>query len=121
MILVGQDSNLAASELLMGFLLSAQQETTKETKQEVKLDVYTMTNHQIALKVFTTDRTQQVLAKACSAINLPLEYTAYFALFLVKKEENGELVILRKLQDFESPYISHKCISQSNKIVIRKR
>ncbi|KAK4871522.1 hypothetical protein RN001_015646 [Aquatica leii] len=116
---LGQDSRLVSSELLIGFLLSAQQETTCEKKQEMKLDIYTMNNFQIIVRVLSTDRTEQVLLKVCKQIQLPLEYVRYFSLFLIKKEENGDLTILRKLQDFESPYISHKTMQQFQKIVLR--
>lgn len=120
--LVGQDSQLVTSELLKGFLLSAQHETNCEKHQETNLEIYLMNGYQISLNVFTTDRSDQVLAKACKQINLPPEYINYFSLFLIKKEENNvDVVILRKLQDFESPYISHKSIQDTNKIVIRKR
>lgn len=81
-----------------------------------------MNGYQISLSVLTTDRSDQVLTKACKQINLPSEYVNYFSLFLIKKEENNvDIVILRKLQDFESPYISHKSIQDNNRIVIRKR
>lgn len=118
--LLGQDSKLVSSEVLVGFLLSAQQETSCEKKQEMKLDIYTMNNYLISIRILSTDRTEQVLAKACRQINLPLEYNSYFALFLIRKEENGEITILRKLQDFESPYISHKSAHDHKRIVIRK-
>ncbi|XP_017772608.1 PREDICTED: sorting nexin-17 [Nicrophorus vespilloides] len=118
--ILGQDSKMTASELLSGFLLSAQQETTGERKQEINIDVYTMTNHQISMTVLSTDRTSQVLSKACSQINLPPEYASYFALFLIRKEDNGDIILVRKLQDFESPYISHKSIQDADKIVIRR-
>ncbi|KAF5281169.1 hypothetical protein FQR65_LT14849 [Abscondita terminalis] len=116
---LGQDSRLVSSQLLIGFLLSAQQETTCEKKQEMKLDIYTMNNFQIIVRVLSTDRTEQVLLKVCKQIQLPIEYVRYFSLFLIKKEENGDITILRKLQDFESPYISHKTMQQSQKIVLR--
>lgn len=118
---MGQNSALVSSELLMGFLLSAQQETMCEKKQELKLDIYTMNNYQITLRVLSTDRTEQVLLKACKQIHLPIEYIHYFSLFLIKKVDNSDITILRKLQDFESPYISHKSIQEPNKIVLRKR
>lgn len=122
MIAVGQDSHLVTSELLKGFLLSAQHETNCEIHQEMNLEIYIMNGFQISLNVLTTDRTEQVLAKACKQINLPSEYINYFSLFLIKKEENSvDIVILRKLQDFESPYISHKSIRDTNRVVIRKR
>lgn len=118
---VGQDSRIASSELLIGFLLSAQQETTCEKKQEMNLDIFTMNNYKIPLLVFTTDRTEQVLTKVCKHINLPIEYLHYFSLFLIRKDNNGEITIIRKLQDFESPYISHKSIREANRIILRKR
>ncbi|CAH0562621.1 unnamed protein product [Brassicogethes aeneus] len=118
--LVGQDSRLVSSELTIGFLLSAQQETTCEKIQEINLDVYTMNNYQIPLRVSTFDRTEQVLIKAFKHINLPLEFLQYFSLFLIKRDNNGDFVILRKLLDFESPYMSQKSLREANKIVIRK-
>ncbi|KYB29604.1 sorting nexin-17 [Tribolium castaneum] len=117
---VGQDPKLVSSELLVGFLLSAQQETTCEKRQEVNLDVYTSNNYQIPLTVSTFDRTEQVLIKVFKQINLPLQYLQYFSLYLIKKDNNGDVVVLRKLLSFESPYMTHKTVRDSNKIVIRK-
>ncbi|XP_022914417.1 sorting nexin-17 [Onthophagus taurus] len=119
--IIGQDPKLVSCELLVGFLLSAQQETTCEKRHELKLDIYTMNNYQISLNILSTDRTEQVLLKACKHINLPPEFTSYFALYVIRKEENGgDITILRKLQEFESPYISCKSIRESNRLVIRK-
>nr|CAI5833830.1 unnamed protein product [Callosobruchus analis] len=117
---IGQDSKLVMSELVVGFLLSAQQETTCEKKQDVNLDIYTMNNYQIPLWVSSFDRTEQVLTKVFKYINLPLEYLQYFALYLVKKDNSGDIIILRKLLDFESPYMAHKTLKDSNKVVLRK-
>ncbi|KAJ8926848.1 hypothetical protein NQ314_020699 [Rhamnusium bicolor] len=60
---LGQDSKLVSSELIIGFLLSAQQETTCERKQEVNLDVYTMNNYHIPVRVSTFDRTEQTVTE----------------------------------------------------------
>lgn len=117
---MGQDSRIASSDLLVGFLLSAQQETTCETKHEVNLDVYTMNNYQISLLVLTTDRSEQVLIKVCKHLNLNLEYARFFALFLVRKDNTGDITVIRKLQDFESPYISFRTVREANRIVLRK-
>lgn len=80
-----------------------------------------MNNYQIPIWVSSYDRTEQVLAKVFKYINLPLEYLQYFSLFLIKKDNSGEVIILRKLLDFESPYMSHKSLKDANKIVLRKR
>lgn len=123
---IGQDSELVSSELLKGFLLSAQYETSCQQQEmvhcETMLEVYLMNGSKITLDVLTTDRSDQVLAKMCNQINLPPEYVSYFSLFLIRKEENNtDAVILRKLQDFESPYISHRAVLEPNRIVVRKR
>lgn len=117
---IGQDSKLVSSELIIGFLLSAQQETTCEKKQEVNLDVYTMNNYHIPVRVSTFDGTEQVLMKVFKYMSLPLEYMQYFSLYLIKKDNSGDIIVLRKLLDFESPYLSHKIMKDANKIVIRK-
>ncbi|XP_025833735.1 sorting nexin-17 isoform X2 [Agrilus planipennis] len=118
---LGQDPKLISSEIFVGFLLSAQQETACEKKQERTLDIYLLNNYHIPLKVLSTDRTRQVLTKACKHLNLPLLYIGYFSLFFIKREENGEITIIRKLQDFESPYISSKIYNDTSfRIVLRK-
>ncbi|KAJ8983305.1 hypothetical protein NQ317_010843 [Molorchus minor] len=118
---IGQDPKLVSSEIIIGFLLSAQQETTCEKKQDVNLDIYTMNNYHIPVRVSTFDRTEQVLVKAFKYISLPVKYLQYFSLYLVKKDNSGDIIVLRKLLDFESPYMSHKTLRDANKIVIRKR
>lgn len=80
-----------------------------------------MNNYQITIRVSTFDRTEQVLTKAFKQINLSLEYLMYFSLYLIKRDNNGEIIVLRKLLDFESPYMSHKSIRDENRIVLRKR
>nr|CAD7603277.1 unnamed protein product [Timema genevievae] len=70
------------------------------------------------------------MQKVCQQINLPVVYVYYFSLFLIKREEDGSItdllcclsyvVVLRKLQDFESPYISQKSIKGVNRVTLRK-
>lgn len=117
---ISQDAKLSSSDLVVGFLLSAQQETTCLKNQEVHLDIYTMNNYQISLKVSTFDRTEQVLRKAFKQLNLSTNFLEYFSLFLTKRDNSGDIVILKKLLDFESPYMSQLALRDSSKIVIRK-
>ncbi|BES94589.1 Hypothetical protein NTJ_07398 [Nesidiocoris tenuis] len=117
---VGQSYNVPVKELFYAFLLTAQQESTLERVREVDLDVFLMNGYKISVTANSNERSNAVLEKACSQINLPPAYVYYFSLFLLKKEDNGELTIYRKLQDFESPYISQKNIAGNLKIMIRK-
>lgn len=50
---------------------------------------------------------------------MPDEYIYYFGLFLIRKDISGDVTIVRKLMDFESPFISLKTNSEC-KIIIRK-
>ncbi|XP_014250419.1 sorting nexin-17 [Cimex lectularius] len=117
---VGQSYSTPCKELFNGFLLAAQQESTGERARGVSIDVFLLNGFKITVNANSNDRSNSVLENACSQINLPSVYVYYFSLFLIKKEENGELSIIRKLQDFESPYLTQKNISENLKIMIRK-
>ncbi|ENN74125.1 sorting nexin-17 [Dendroctonus ponderosae] len=117
---VGQDANLVSSELVCGFFLSAQQETACNDKQDVNLDVYIMNNYQIKVRVSTFDCTEKVLARALKQVNLPSEYVQYFSLYLIKIENTNDIVMLRKLLDFESPYMTQQVMRSATRLIIRK-
>nr|XP_040235779.2 sorting nexin-17 [Anopheles coluzzii]XP_040235780.2 sorting nexin-17 [Anopheles coluzzii] len=106
--LVGQDPVLCRSELLRAFLLNAQQESSFTECSEVTLDVYLMNGYRISASVYTTDCTGKVLEKACALIDLPKDRACYFALYLMRKEASGALTIVKRLMEFEAPYISAK-------------
>ncbi|XP_046577803.1 sorting nexin-17-like isoform X2 [Haliotis rubra] len=120
--LVSQDTEIANSERFNGFLLSAQQETQKEEAERVTLDVFLMNGHKIVVNILSTDQTEDVLEKVASQIEIPDQYVYYFGIFLVRKEEGGDNSIVRKFQDFESPYISLKAANKEgvHRIVLRK-
>ncbi|KAJ8923688.1 hypothetical protein NQ315_010269 [Exocentrus adspersus] len=86
----------------------------------IQTNVYTMNNYHIPIRVSTFDGTGHVLTKVVKYMSLPVEYMQYFSLYLIKKDNSGDIIVLRKLLDFESPYISHKSMRDANKIVIRK-
>ncbi|XP_037915888.1 sorting nexin-17 isoform X2 [Hermetia illucens] len=117
--LIGQDPVFSKSDLLRTFLLNAQQESSCIETRETILDVYLMNNYRIPVNGYTTECSTKILEKACHNIDLPSEYTYYFSLFLMRKERDGRVTLIRKLMDFESPYISQRIIDDC-KIVIRK-
>lgn len=71
------------------------------------------------MNIVTTESTVRILEKSLKAIDLPEDYTYYFALFLIRKESDGSVTLVRKLMDFESPFISLR-IASDCQIVIRK-
>lgn len=121
---VGQDPVFSKSELLRCFLLAAQQESAGVSADSaVNVDVYLMNGHRIPVQCRTTDCSSRVLELACDALELPREFTYYFALFLLRKDECGDVIMKRKLMDFEAPHLT---LSQRNagggdyKCVLRK-
>lgn len=116
---VGQDPVLSKSQLLRTFLLNAQQESAFLETYETTLDVFLMNGFRITINIATTECTVKVLDKSLRAVDLPEDYTYYFALFLIRKELDGSVTLVRKLMDFESPFISLRTASDCQ-IVIRK-
>ncbi|KAL3889927.1 hypothetical protein ACJMK2_002244 [Sinanodonta woodiana] len=120
--IVSQEPAIARSDAFNGFLLSAQQETQKEQAESVTLEVFLMNGHRIPVNIMSTDQTDEVLEAVASQIDLTDEFVYYFGLYLVKKEDKGDNSIVRKFQDFESPYISLKSANKeaTHRIVLRK-
>ncbi|XP_072042447.1 sorting nexin-17-like [Amphiura filiformis] len=120
--ILSQDSRIANSDLFNGFLLSAQKETRKEDPTEVQLNVYLMNGHKITVDIMSTDQTDDCLEAVAAEVGLPDDFVYYFALFLMKRENDDDKgTIVRRIQDFESPFISMKAATGKHKIVLRKK
>jgi sorting nexin-17 len=109
--LVSQDPRVSNSQTFNTFLLAAQQETRRERSESVSLDVFLMNEHKISLTILTVEQTDAVLEQVCKELNIPDDLIYCFSLFLIRRDEDGDITIVRKLQDFESPYISQKALS----------
>lgn len=76
----------------------------------------------IQVKTLKTDKSSILLETACRSIKLAPEMVNYFSLFIVRQEE-ANFIILRRLLDFESPYLTLKSFNVNcnhHRIVIRK-
>ena len=107
---------VSTSQTFNTFLLTAQKETRREQMENINLDVFLMNEHRVTVTVLTTEQTDVVLENVCSQLNVPEDLINCFSLFLIRRDDDGNVTVLRKLQDFESPYISRKalCISNSS-------
>uniref|UniRef100_A0A1B0DJZ4 Uncharacterized protein n=1 Tax=Phlebotomus papatasi TaxID=29031 RepID=A0A1B0DJZ4_PHLPP len=85
-------------------------ESSYTESKETSLDVYLMNGFRIAVNAYTTECSTKVLEKACDNIDLPREFAYYFALFLMRKENDGNVTLTRKLMDFEAPYITQRIL-----------
>jgi len=125
--LISQDPRISNSQTFNTFLLAAQQETRRERSENVTLDIFLMNEHKISINILTVEQTDSVLEQVCEELNVPLELVYCFSLYLIRRDEDGDITVIRKLQDFESPYISQKALVSSLescgaplKIVLRK-
>lgn len=126
--LVSQDTRVAGSATFNTLLLTAQQETRQENIEAVNLDVYLMNEHRIGVSVQSVAQTDTVLEQVCNQLTVPEQMHHCFALFLIRRDPDGDVTVVRKLQDFESPFISLKTVSNLEleentgplKIVLRK-
>ncbi|KAJ2948115.1 hypothetical protein O0L34_g9913 [Tuta absoluta] len=119
--LVGQNPVLAKSDLLITFLFSAQQETHGVRMHEVDIEISLMNGYRIPLSASSMDSSSTLLDIACNHINLPKELTKYFSLYLFNWScAKGGQPALKKLEEYESPYISQKYVRPEDKIVLRK-
>ncbi|XP_054266725.1 sorting nexin-17-like isoform X2 [Macrosteles quadrilineatus] len=118
--IVGQTPHLANTDVFTGFLLSAQLESSGEKNKEISLEVFLMNNLKLTVTCNVNESSSQILEKICGKLSLPITYMYYFALFLINRDDDGDITILRKLQDFESPYISQKTYKDPTTLVIRK-
>lgn len=119
---MGQNPVLSNSDLLTTFLFSAQQETHGVRMHEVEIEISLMNGYRIPLSVSSIDSSNTILDIACNYINLPKELVKYFSLYLFNWScaKDGQ-PSLKKLEEYESPYISQKYVRPEDKIVLRKR
>lgn len=119
---VGQNIAISNSKILNGFLLSAQQESADGLFEHEPVDIFLMNGSKILLNISPEDHSGEVLKKIYKNIKLPEKYHFHFALFIIIQDElSSNIKILRKLQEFESPFITYKYINSTDmRIVLRK-
>lgn len=118
---VRQDSLLGASEMFNSFLRKAQQETQQIPTEEVALDICLANGQKIAVNILTSDQTEDVLEAVATKLDLPEDLAGFFSLFLVREDVDGGLTFVRKLQEFELPYVSITSLQSSDfHILLRK-
>ncbi|XP_051156235.1 sorting nexin-17 isoform X2 [Leptopilina boulardi] len=115
---IGQNTTINNSPLLNGFLLNAQLETEGRNLRLENLNIYLHNWQKITLEVINAENSKQVLKKLCRHMKLPERYDSYFSLFITVQDEDDNLRIVRKLQDFESPVITLKAAQRSDTKII---
>ncbi|XP_007442740.2 sorting nexin-31-like, partial [Python bivittatus] len=97
------------------------QETFKIQTQQAFLDVYLADGRYLRIDIQTSDTAERVLEVISYKIELSKELIGYFSLFLIQDHNNGQMSVLKKLAEFELPYVSLRSVKESAcKIGIRK-
>uniref|UniRef100_A0A6I8SX44 Sorting nexin-17 n=1 Tax=Xenopus tropicalis TaxID=8364 RepID=A0A6I8SX44_XENTR len=118
---VRQDPVLGASESFNSFLRHSQQETQQIPTEEVQLEVFLSNGQKVKVSILTSDQTEDVLEAVTSKLDLPEDLVGYFSLYLIKDTSDGSFSFVRKLQEFELPYVSLTSLrSREYKIILRK-
>ncbi|XP_005062112.2 PREDICTED: sorting nexin-17 [Ficedula albicollis] len=118
---VRQDPTLGGSETFNSFLRKAQQETQQIPTEEVVLEVLLSNGQRVKVTILTSDQTEDVLEAVASKLDLPDDLVGYFSLFLVRQTKDGAFSFVRKLQEFELPYVSVTSLHNPEfQIILRK-
>lgn len=144
--LVGQEARISKLQIFQQFFLNSQLETAladgvfeeyfgyaaeengtsssgsgkvEEFMRYVCLEVILPNGYQLKVPSCISDNSSTLLRKALTSVQLSEDIMPYFCLFLVRRETKDSLVLLRKLMDFETPFVS-RLYNQPCQIQIRK-
>ncbi|KAM4041605.1 sorting nexin-17 [Anomaloglossus baeobatrachus] len=118
---VRQDPALGSSEIFNSFLRRSQQETQQIPTEEVQLEIFLSNGQKAKVSILTSDQTEDVLEAVAAKLDLSEELLGYFSLYLIKDGADGSFSFVRKLQEFELPYVSVTSLrSRDYKIILRK-
>ncbi|KAL8181842.1 UNVERIFIED_CONTAM: hypothetical protein K2H54_031804, partial [Gekko kuhli] len=115
------DPSVTNSEVFISFFRKLQLDTFKIQTQQAFLDVYLANGRYLRVNIQTSDTAERVLEVVSYKIELSRELLGYFSLFLIQDNNDGELSVLKKLAEFELPYVSLQSVKESPcKIAVRK-
>ncbi|XP_011066483.1 PREDICTED: sorting nexin-17 isoform X2 [Acromyrmex echinatior] len=86
---IGQNIAINNSEILNGFLLSAQQESVNGLSEQEILDIFLMSGSKISLNISPEEHSGKVLKRVYKHIKLAEKYHFHFALFIITQDESS--------------------------------
>ncbi|XP_038199702.1 sorting nexin-31 [Arvicola amphibius] len=103
---VTADPRVMRSDVFTKFLTLVQMHTLNVTTKQATLDVFLPNGKSVNVEVLTSDTAERVLEVVAHKLGLYPELLGYFGLFLIRSFPGGKLSVVKKLADFELPYIS---------------
>ncbi|XP_007465802.1 PREDICTED: sorting nexin-31 [Lipotes vexillifer] len=118
---VTMDPNMLRSDVFVDFLKLVQLDTFSITTKKASLDIFLPDGRSIKVEILTSDTAERVLEVVSHKIGLCQELLGYFGLFLTRSYKEGKLSVIKKLVDFELPYVSLRTSEVENfKVALRK-
>ncbi|XP_069900099.1 sorting nexin-31 isoform X3 [Globicephala melas] len=118
---VTMDPNMLRSDVFVDFLKLVQLDTFSITTEKASLDIFLPDGRSIKVEILTSDTAERVLEVVSHKIGLCQELLGYFGLFLIRSYKEGKLSVIKKLVDFELPYVSLRSSEVENfKVGLRK-
>ncbi|XP_007073371.1 sorting nexin-31 isoform X1 [Panthera tigris] len=118
---VTMDPNTLRSDVFIDFLKLVQLDTFSITIKTAALDIFLPDGRNIQIEILTSDTAERVLEVVSHKIGLCQELLGYFGLFLIRFRKEGKLSVMKKLADFELPYVSLRSAGMENcKVGLRK-
>ncbi|XP_048364284.1 sorting nexin-31 isoform X5 [Sphaerodactylus townsendi] len=118
---VSSDSSVTNSDVFISFFRKLQLDTFKIQPEQAFLDVYLADGRHLRMDIQTSDTAERVLEVMSYKIELSKKLVGYFSLFLIQDQNDGKFSVLKKLAEFELPYVSLQSVKESPcKIAIRK-
>ncbi|XP_035172107.1 sorting nexin-31 isoform X1 [Oxyura jamaicensis] len=115
------DANITKSDVFINFFRKLQLGTFKIQTQRAFLDVYLADGSSITLEIQTSDTAERILQVTSCKMGLPRELIKYFTLFFIQDREDGALSVVKKVAEFELPYVSLQSMKELDcKLGIRK-
>uniref|UniRef100_U3BUI9 Sorting nexin-31 n=1 Tax=Callithrix jacchus TaxID=9483 RepID=U3BUI9_CALJA len=102
---VTMDPNVLRSDVFIEFLKLVQLNTFDITTKKASLDIFLPNERSIPVEILTSDTAERILEVVSHKIGLCRELLDYFGLFLIRFGKEGKLSVVKKLADFELPYV----------------
>ncbi|VTJ66470.1 Hypothetical predicted protein [Marmota monax] len=102
---VTADPNMLRSDVFIEFLKRIQLNTFDVATEKAALDVFLPNGRSIKVEILTSDMAERILEVVSHKLGLRQELVGYFGLFLIRFCKEGKLSVVKKLADFELPYV----------------
>nr|XP_039320589.1 sorting nexin-31 isoform X1 [Saimiri boliviensis boliviensis] len=102
---VTMDPNVLRSDVFTEFLKLVQLNTFDITTTKASLNIFLPNERSIQVEILTSDTAERILEVVSHKIGLSRELLGYFGLFLIRFGKEGKLSVVKKLADFELPYV----------------